>query len=1843
MYVHNVRRWSGAAILFMVSAALLFSVRVMLASAETANTGEITGTVLMADGSPPDFFHVYAFEDFGPPPRSADARQAITNTSTYSIPDLAPGVYIVEVYAEHQGQTFYQYYDGVQTIEEATPVFVAENATISDIDFVLGANYGTISGSITDDAGAPLAGIAINANSMDYLHYGYIETDDNGQYTLSVPASDYIVQFNDYNNNYSSEYYDNAQDEWTATPVTVLAGATTSGIDAVLSQTGGISGTVTLDGQPPEAFQVYAYPQNDGGPPPRSAENRVPSNPDGSYDISGFQPGLYYVVAEIYLDNSILTTYYDGAKNESDATLVEVVNGATTPNINFAIESPASGIISGMVTDEAGNPLADIAVWARTSDYSYFAEAITDANGAYALTLTVDEYIIEFYPYIDGYIGEYYDDTYDWSLATPVLVQENATVSDINAALGSAGQIAGSVMMFDGNPPEYFWVSAYLTTDEAISRTVDFTSAEIRSTDVTSYVIDGLAPGNYIVEVGADYQGNVFYQYYDNVTNSEDALPVPVISGETTNGIDFVVGAGLTMVSGQVTDNNGNPLPNVDVSLWSVDYTNYGWATTDIDGNYTALVTEDSYYVYFHDNNGAYVGEFYDDAQSEADATLVVVGETDILGVDAQLGIGASLAGTAIMSDGNAPEWFEVYLTPVYDDVRGTPQEPSVFRVEATADPYLLTGIEPGNYWVEAYAHYAGNEYHQYYNGVYELEEAEVVTIAAEEQVTGIDFVFGANLGLLSGLVTDQDGNPLEGVEVIASADTYWNYFHAYTDANGEYELALPPNLYFIQFNDYTGLHQSEWFDDAVQQSDALLIPIEPDAPFVADASLDAMGSIAGTVTMADGGAPDWFYVNALPSSDYTPPRVPSQVDGTRSLSETTYLIGGLAPDTYIVEVFAEYQGFYYHAYYEATNDPVDAMPIPVDVGTPVTGIDFVLGGQISFITGRVTDQNDNPLGGIEVAVESADDGWISNWTQTDADGNYQVAVEAGNYYISFHDYANLLYASEYYNDAATQATADLITTTAGSTTTNIDAALGELGRISGVISMPDGSTPEWYNVYVTPAFNDPAGEPAFSSTNSRAEGYEVTGLSTADYIVGIEAYHAGQHYYQYYEGAFFFDDATPVSVVEGSTTSGIDITVGGNMASISGQVTDTAGNPLEHMSVEVTSDNSGYTVYATTSITGGYELQVPPGAYVVYFYDGNGLYSAEYYDNAPSRESAQLVNVTANNGASDIDAILQQAGSIRGLVTMVNGNVPEYFNIAVYANPNQSPIAWGEPIFDDTTGNMTNAYEITGLLPGTYYLQAYIWHNGASYYRWYEAAVSFIDATPVIVQAGNAQDNVNFIIGLADGIVSGYVTDESGQPLSDIQVEAFHVELYPDGSVEMWLDGQFALTDENGYYEMLGLAADRYYIHFYDYNGVYVNEYYDDAYEVTSARFVTFTNGVAENINAALSTGGGISGTVTLGSAELPGAQVWVDVYRYNTIFNYWEWLRWGETNPDGSYLINGLAPGNYRLYFYDHDWAYRAAYYPNAEFLEDSSDVTVVGNDVTANIDVNLADPVPPAADVGGGGAVTIDPWTGEVVIMIDPANLDEDIVVTLPVTCADGSDPTNVELLVGSTVYSMTLFDGVYQVTIPAVDFDTAFISASISVNFDCNGEPQDDPLGTITLYDPSGVVTDASTGEIIEGATVTLFQVPGWLPDTANETRNCRTINTRGGNDWSTVPDVTQDLGVAINDENGMRNGQPLISPFVNPQTTGIDGRYGWDVAEGCWYVVVEADGYETRVSPVVGVPPAVTDLDLTVTRFIPTQIALTATDTATPTSNLAIVLLIVMTIGISLTFLRRRSS
>lgn len=354
----------------------------------------------------------------------------------------------------------------------------------------------------------------------------------------------------------------------------------------------------------------------------------------------------------------------------------------------------------------------------------------------------------------------------------------------------------------------------------------------------------------------------------------------------------------------------------------------------------------------------------------------------------------------------------------------------------------------------------------------------------------------------------------------------------------------------------------------------------------------------------------------------------------------------------------------------------------------------------------------------------------------------------------------------------------------------------------------------------------------------------------------------------------------------------------------------------------------------------------------------------------------------------------------------------------------------------------------------------------------------------------------------------------------------------------------------------------------------------------------------------------GGISGQVTLAAgmgaaasqgpeAAAPGIQV--TLYRplageemHQEQGQTWLAVSHTLTDRDGGYAFGGLGRGiDYRVHFVDPAGQYASQYYDNKFFREQSTSVTVTLGQVRTGVNAVLRLPQPPAVDVETGGTVTFNPDGTVNISQFRGAR--SPISITLPVTCTGGITPTDVMLVMTppGTNYPMASAGGnLHQATIPAAEVT----AANLTVSYKCAGTPQETPVGQITLYDPSGIITDARSGLPVTGATVTLYQVPGWLPRTGpTDTRpkTCESnLSKPAGTAWSQLAPTEQ--GVIVNPD------VVAIAPKLARQQTNAIGYYGWDVSEGCWYVTVAAEGYATLISPVVGVPPAVTDLDLALT-------------------------------------------
>ncbi|WP_171632880.1 S-layer homology domain-containing protein [Paenibacillus plantarum] len=67
--------------------------------------------------------------------------------------------------------------------------------------------------------------------------------------------------------------------------------------------------------------------------------------------------------------------------------------------------------------------------------------------------------------------------------------------------------------------------------------------------------------------------------------------------------------------------------------------------------------------------------------------------------------------------------------------------------------------------------------------------------------------------------------------------------------------------------------------------------------------------------------------------------------------------------------------------------------------------------------------------------------------------------------------------------------------------------------------------------------------------------------------------------------------------------------------------------------------------------------------------------------------------------------------------------------------------------------------------------------------------------------------------------------------------------------------------------------------------------------------------------------------------------------------------------------------------------------------------------------------------------------------------------------------------------------------------------------------------------------------------------------------------------------------------------------------INPQTTDVEGRYGWDVMQGNWRVLFSKEGFEDYTSRTVVVPPAETQLNVPLVRTTTPEIT-----SITPANN-----------------------
>jgi alpha-tubulin suppressor-like RCC1 family protein len=505
---------------------------------------------------------------------------------------------------------------------------------------------GEVTGEVTSAAtSGPVEGAKVcvmNVSGPD--RWRCAPTNAAGEYAVTVHESgSYDVRFSapPGSGYIASEYYNGKLSSSEASPVAITLGATTSGIDAQLSEGGHISGTVTNASTkaPVQAVEVCAR---------ESGAECSMTNSRGEYTISGLTTGEYEV--EFYSNSGMyLPQYWNGKRLAAEGQSVSVTVGQGTSGIDAELEPLVNGAITGTVQDNKtmqgikGIEVCADDVESEESEGLFGQCTETNSKGEYAIVeLATGKYLLEFSsPFNSGlnYVTQYYDGSSSFATATPVSVQTKSIVTGIDAQLYEGGRIAGKVTdasttaAIDG-----IEVCAFSTSSESLGCASTNSKGE--------YTISALGGGDYDVEFYSPPDGGLDYlsQYYDDKASFSEATPVPVEEGGTRSGVDAELKEGGG-IAGEVTNTStGTGIRGVLVCALGQSAKAEGCSVTNTSGAYTIPALAPGAYEVGFDGGKHYITQYYDNklSFSEAQEVSVSVGDTT-LGVDAAIASSGSI------------------------------------------------------------------------------------------------------------------------------------------------------------------------------------------------------------------------------------------------------------------------------------------------------------------------------------------------------------------------------------------------------------------------------------------------------------------------------------------------------------------------------------------------------------------------------------------------------------------------------------------------------------------------------------------------------------------------------------------------------------------------------------------------------------------------------------------------------------------------------------------------------------------------------------------------------------------------------------------------------------------------------------------------------------------------------------------------------------------------------------------------------------------------------------------------------------------------------------------------
>jgi protocatechuate 3,4-dioxygenase beta subunit len=640
---------------------------------------------------------------------------------------------------------------------------------------------------------------------------------------------------------------------------------------AQAQSSGAIHGTVTnADGTPLAQICVQALSS--------SAPVQTQTATDGSYALT-VTPGQYWIQYSDCSGGDYVTQYW-GRTGSGNPPYVAVADGQHVEGIDATLHP--GGRIEGTVTDSNGDPVSDVQVDATQRDHGDLAgQAETDDSGRYVLHgMPADEIRIQFitmYVNQSGLAGQYYGGTQVESQSPYVSVSVGESTSGIDATLQRYATITGTVEDQAGHPLTGACVAVFYPGSN-----VDL------SPQASTYTYQGgyrlmVAPDNDVRVRFDDCTGTLPADWFAHAPDYAHAMHLNLSEGESVSSIDGSIfwspPAGSLHVAGTVHDSNGQPAVGVRVSAGGQIADSDGQGHFEVDN-----LSAQTYDISFRPNQ-------QHQNLLRRDQTVDLSGGS-VDGIDVTMPIGARILGTVHDAHGNVLQGICVRS----DSVTG-----NGLSEQDTTDAlgrYTLAGLSSGTERLRFLTCGGGNWASSYWhNEPDDASRADLVTVTAGSDTTNVDETMHPG-GVITGTVTDSDGQPLDGMCVLVGIPPY-DSVQVATAIDGTYRATglATRSDYTVRVSDCTfmsGKYVPAWASPGGADRETNISVTAGQTVSGIDAVLPIAGSFSGSVVDQNGVRVPGVCVDALDNSGATVGNAVTDISGTyqvRGISTGTYRI----------------------------------------------------------------------------------------------------------------------------------------------------------------------------------------------------------------------------------------------------------------------------------------------------------------------------------------------------------------------------------------------------------------------------------------------------------------------------------------------------------------------------------------------------------------------------------------------------------------------------------------------------------------------------------------------------------------------------------------------------------------------------------------------------------------------------------------------------------------------------------------------------------------------------------------------------------------------------------------